>query len=67
VRKVVQTIADEGVHDITLYAYKVHDWRVEGAARGGKVNRPVLNELSFKYKPQMSETLKEVIAESRQK
>ncbi|GDY21086.1 hypothetical protein LBMAG56_24320 [Verrucomicrobiota bacterium] len=65
VRKVVSTIAGEGIHDITLYAYKVHDWRPKGPGRGGKLNRPPLKEISFKYNPQMVAALTEVIAESR--
>jgi hypothetical protein len=67
VRKVVKTIADEGIHDITLYAYKVHDWRPEGPGRGGKLNRPPLKEISFKYNPQMIGALREAIAESRER
>ena len=34
IKKVVKTITDEGVYDITLYGYKVHDWRVGGPGRG---------------------------------
>jgi hypothetical protein len=65
VKKVVKTIVGEGVNDITLYAYKVHDWRATGPGRGGKFDRPPLKEISFKYNPRMMEAVKEAIAETR--
>jgi len=64
VKKLVSTIVDQGIHDITLYAYKVHDWRARGPERSGKFNRPALQEISFKYNPQILAALREAIAES---
>lgn len=65
VSKVVRTIAAEGIDDITMYAYKVHDWRLSGPGRGGKLGRPPLKEISIKYNMKMIEALKQILAESR--
>ena len=67
VREVVRTITAEGVRDITLYAYKVHDWRLSGLGRGGKLGRPPLKEISMKYNTKMIGAVKEIIAESHAK
>ena len=67
IRKVVKEIMDAGIHDITFYVYKVHDWRIMGTDgdRGGKSNRPPLEAISIKFNPAMKDALRDVMAESR--
>lgn len=62
VRTLLLTIVHEGITDITLYPYKVHDSHVRGADRGGMTNRAPRTKLSFKYNPEMREAIKVAIA-----
>lgn len=64
-RKMLFAGAESGAKSLSLYTFKVHDWRLKGEQRGRADNRSPMKDISLKYHPHVLQEIRTLVSDIR--